>query len=138
MGLDMTKTSHTYSKQKMRQGAQRAVMKAVADGRLERKPCEVCGSRKAHAHHPDYGKPLEVQWLCRVHHAEAHKNAVAYSVISEADVAAHIRTARRKGLVTMRVNLDDWERLTEIAKTRDISRQNLIDAIFSAYLSTSS
>ena len=39
--------------------------------KLDRKPCEVCG-KKAHAHHEDYSKPLEVTWLCHKHHRERH------------------------------------------------------------------
>ncbi len=34
-----------------------------------KKPCEVCGTI-AEAHHDDYSKPLEVRWLCSVHHKE--------------------------------------------------------------------
>lgn len=37
------------------------------NGVLVRQPCEVCGS-KAQAHHNDYSKPLEVRWLCPLHH----------------------------------------------------------------------
>jgi hypothetical protein len=44
---------------------------AVRDGRLLPHPCWVCGS-KAQAHHPDYSAPLDVVWLCRKHHKEAH------------------------------------------------------------------
>lgn len=36
-------------------------------------PCEVCG-KKAQKHHPDYNEPLKVQWLCRKHHMDLHKN----------------------------------------------------------------
>jgi hypothetical protein len=53
------------------------VYKALKAGRLERKPCEVCGNIKAHAHHSDYNKPLDVIWLCAKHHKEWHmKNEV--------------------------------------------------------------
>jgi len=45
---------------------------AIRDGRLIRKPCEVCGKTKVDAHHDDYSKPLEVRWLCRRHHADVH------------------------------------------------------------------
>lgn len=55
-----------------RMRARTAVGNAVRDGRLERKPCEVCGAIRVEAHHEDYGKPLEVRWLCRKHHNEAH------------------------------------------------------------------
>ena len=34
--------------------------------------CEVCGDKKADAHHPDYSKPLEIVWLCRSHHRKTH------------------------------------------------------------------
>lgn len=47
------------------------VNNAIRDGRLFRKPCEVCGSTyKIEAHHEDYLKPLEVNWLCKEHHTE--------------------------------------------------------------------
>lgn len=36
--------------------------------KLEIKPCEICGSKDAQAHHPDYSKPLKVVWLCLKHH----------------------------------------------------------------------
>lgn len=50
---------------------------AVRDGRLIRQPCQVCGDAKSEAHHDDYSKPLEVRWLCRMHHLE-HHGKVAY------------------------------------------------------------
>lgn len=45
---------------------------AIRSGQLERQPCEVCGKENAQAHHPDYSKPLDVQWLCFIHHRMAH------------------------------------------------------------------
>lgn len=45
---------------------------AIRDGKLVRKPCEVCGEKKVEAHHHDYNKPLDVRWLCRAHHLEVH------------------------------------------------------------------
>jgi len=53
--------------------ASTAVGNALRDGRLFRKPCEVCGSLKVQAHHDDYSKPLDVRWLCVAHHAEHHR-----------------------------------------------------------------
>ena len=46
---------------------------AVRNGRLTRKPCEVCGVAPAQGHHPrGYDNPLDVVWLCQRHHNEAH------------------------------------------------------------------
>jgi hypothetical protein len=45
---------------------------ALRDGRLRRGKCEVCGSLRAHAHHDDYLKPLDVRWLCAEHHKAWH------------------------------------------------------------------
>ena len=47
---------------------------AVRDGRLDRRPCEVCGSTSVHAHHDDYLRPLDVRWLCPAHHRQWHRD----------------------------------------------------------------
>lgn len=52
--------------------ARTAVARALRSGRLVRKPCEVCGAAKAEAHHDDYTRPLEIRWMCRVHHMMHH------------------------------------------------------------------
>ena len=53
--------------------AHRVVSYAVSVGKLLRGPCEVCGSvEKVHAHHDDYLKPLDVRWLCSLHHRQWH------------------------------------------------------------------
>ncbi len=54
--------------------AHNLVSGAVRDHRLERKPCEICGNVKVHAHHDDYAKPLDVRWLCVPCHAQIHAN----------------------------------------------------------------
>jgi len=55
--------------------AHRKVGYAIKSGNLHKEPCEVCGTTKnIHAHHDDYAKPLNVRWLCAVHHSEWHKN----------------------------------------------------------------
>lgn len=58
--------------------ARAAVAYALRNGKIERKPCEVCGSTdQVQAHHLDYSKPLDVRWLCFKHHREAHGQQVS-------------------------------------------------------------
>lgn len=47
-------------------------------GRLKRGQCAVCGSPRAEAHHSDYAKPLNVNWLCRLHHVQQHKGNASH------------------------------------------------------------
>lgn len=54
--------------------ARLAVYTEVRAGRMEKGPCEVgedCVGR-LEAHHDDYGKPLDIRWLCQRHHALLH------------------------------------------------------------------
>lgn len=45
---------------------------AIRYGKLAKQPCEKCGSLRVQAHHDDYDRPLDVRWLCSVHHGEEH------------------------------------------------------------------
>lgn len=54
--------------------AAKIVARELMNGRIFKEPCEKCGSVKdLRAAHNDYSKPLDVTWLCRVHHAERHR-----------------------------------------------------------------
>jgi hypothetical protein len=49
--------------------ARQWINNAIRDGRLKRQPCEVCGTTdKVQAHHKDYRRKDDVQWLCFEHH----------------------------------------------------------------------
>ena len=56
--------------QKLR--AQMRLQTAVRRNKLSKLPCSYCGDVKSVAHHPDYSKPLEVIWVCKVHHRQIH------------------------------------------------------------------
>lgn len=48
--------------------------KAINRGDIIKKPCQECNSTvHVHGHHDDYSKPLEVIWLCPLHHRRHHK-----------------------------------------------------------------
>lgn len=55
--------------------AHNAVNKAVQRGEIAPWPCEICGE-KAEAHHPHYGAPLLVVWLCDADHKQAHAETI--------------------------------------------------------------
>ena len=54
--------------------AENKLNRAVKHGLILRQPlCSVCfRETKTEAHHPDYGKPLDVIWLCRDCHVLLH------------------------------------------------------------------
>lgn len=52
--------------------AHTALGNAIRDKKIIRMPCEICGNKRSHAHHEDYSKPLEVRWLCALHHHRFH------------------------------------------------------------------
>lgn len=51
--------------------ARNLVNNAIRDGKIIKKPCEICREVKVEAHHEDYRKPLKITWLCRKHHLES-------------------------------------------------------------------
>ncbi len=48
--------------------ARAKVSNGLRNGKIKKEPCQICGNQKVEAHHPDYRRPLFVQWLCRTHH----------------------------------------------------------------------
>lgn len=42
-------------------------------GLIPQEDCRMCGSSQSQMHHPDYDKPLEVVWLCRLCHLALHQ-----------------------------------------------------------------
>lgn len=62
-----------YDKIPDKEIAREVARHAIDTGKLMKKPCEVCGKKKVHAHHTDYRKPLKIMWLCPKHHFAWHK-----------------------------------------------------------------
>jgi len=57
---------------RIRHNVRRVTRRAVANGKIAKMPCQVCGHHLSEIHHPDYSKPLDVIWLCPTHHREIH------------------------------------------------------------------
>ena len=50
-------------------------LQAMRVGKIVPQPCVVCGqAENVEAHHDDYTKPFDVQWLCVFHHNQLHKD----------------------------------------------------------------
>jgi hypothetical protein len=66
------RNAYAKTRDKLKLAARRAIRNRIYRGYMKRGSCDVCGVPNADAHHANYSKPLEVRWLCRKHHAEAH------------------------------------------------------------------
>lgn len=52
--------------------ARQKLKNEINKGKIVKLPCQVCGNIEVEAHHPDYSKPLDVKWLCIMHHRMEH------------------------------------------------------------------
>ena len=53
--------------------AHRMVAYAIKKNNLKKETCAICDSPNTNAHHEDYDYPLDVIWLCAVHHRNIEK-----------------------------------------------------------------
>lgn len=67
----------------------------VRRGKIEKKPCEVCGEQKAEIHHLDYSDPFLIKWLCFKHHRELHRNRKAQKYVLEKSSPMAYNLAKR-------------------------------------------
>ena len=99
-------TSVTQQEERQRSRARGIVAVAIRKGTLVRQPCAECGKANADAHHRDYSKPLEVEWLCELHHMSRHRRY--YPRVK--------RTQKQLGFVTMRMTADTRKDIKEVSK----------------------
>lgn len=53
--------------------AHQCLRSAIKRGLVIQAACESCGDPNSEAHHPDYDRPMDVQWLCRACHKAEHR-----------------------------------------------------------------
>lgn len=63
------------SNNRLKKRAHQMVFREIKKGKLLKEPCEVCkkSNTRIEAHHEDYSKPLDVRWLCTLHHVKIHR-----------------------------------------------------------------
>lgn len=61
-----------WDKFRDKRNARLKVFHALRSGKIKKKCCKECGSVDTQGHHEDYSKPLEVIWLCPMHHTQIH------------------------------------------------------------------
>lgn len=72
-GMSKTEFNQRYNlRHPEKRRAHKAVERALASGLLSRLVCQVCSDAETQAHHEDYSRPLEVTWLCSLHHHNRH------------------------------------------------------------------
>lgn len=65
-------TNPLTEEQKIKDRARSYANVYLKRGKIEKKPCSVCGSDRSEMHHDDYSKPLNITWLCRICHENNH------------------------------------------------------------------
>lgn len=67
--------------------ARRFLLKAIEHGYIFRGPCQSCGNPKADAHHYDYSRATEVEWLCKKCHGAEHRKYKMTAVELASEIA---------------------------------------------------
>jgi hypothetical protein len=87
----------TEGDRRLRNRAHSLVGRALKAGTLTREPCEVCGATSTVGHHRyGYGRPLDVAWLCGLHHGQEH---LAMNRARQ-ERANELRTAEKRAAAT--------------------------------------
>ena len=73
--------------------ARKKVNHEIEAGRMVAQPCIKCGAAKAQAHHRDYSKPLDVEWLCSSCHSQLHNQK--YPLTKQCAVCGEIFTPHK-------------------------------------------
>lgn len=111
--------------------ARRELNKAVREGNILRpERCESCACRgRIEGHHVDYGRPLDVVWLCKSCHKETMK---CHHPLN------HAKFVQTKGVtlkmddklpITLTLSLDSFAMLKKVSEEREISMSKVIESL---------
>lgn len=105
---------------KRRRYARNMASKAIKQGKLKRSQCcESCNEIKSdiECHHIDYGKPLEVIWLCRTCHGRAHrKNSKLNPNNNKQTAVPYIHDKHEKIQVSFMIPIANFIYMKELAR----------------------
>ena len=62
----------SVEERKLRAWCRSTANHALRQGLIEKDCCRKCGIEETEMHHPDYQRPLQVEWYCFKHHRELH------------------------------------------------------------------
>lgn len=95
-GVPSSEIKRTYKERHPDKAAAHAALTgAIRRSELVRLPCEVCGAAETEGHHDDYTKPLEVRWLCKAHHLDAHHGRFGTQA-PPVDTESHAKATKAK------------------------------------------
>ena len=121
---------------------------AVRKGKIKRLPCEICKKPKAQAHHPNYSKPLEIIWLCPLHHRMYHSKAIHrklfvvkytsgnmnilknnYKTCMKKKTKSAVTTPKQSKSKTIKVSEKVWMKLRRMSLFSRMTLSEIIDSL---------
>ena len=103
---------------------------AIRRGELSRSTtCDLCDAKDCEidAHHVDYGKPLEIIWVCSICHGKVHrKNHKLNPENNKQTPLPEVCKKYEEVTVTFTIPIRNYLALKEQAETRNISMSKLV------------
>ncbi len=65
------------AKHPIKEKAHKKVFVELRAGRITKLPCMICQNPKSESHHKNYFRPLEIIWLCKIHHRMADRGEIS-------------------------------------------------------------
>ncbi len=112
--------------------------KAIRNGQLVKSDsCEMCQNKSydIESHHVDYGRPLNVIWLCRKCHGRAHrKNSPLNPNNNSQTPMPFLHDMHEKIQISFSIPVKEFVNLLQISKTKGKSMAKLAkDAVLKSY-----